>query len=80
MIPLSKLKQFKETVLGTPSQTAGQAGQEAMKARINDICNALNEVLKAKDCTLNEALVAFQAIQNGMTSVVQNQKVKIFQA
>ena len=71
-----KLKQFKD--LGKVN--AGQAGQEAMKARINDICNALNEVLKAKDCTLNEALMAFQAIQNGMTAVVQNKKVSEIQS
>lgn len=70
-----KLKEFKN--LG---KTASSAGQEAMKARLNDICNALNEVLKAKDCTLNEALLAFQAIQNGMTTVVQSQKIRDIQS
>ena len=75
--PLTGLKQFKNQILG---KSSNDQQQEAMKARINDICNALNEVLKVKDCTLNEALMSFQAIQNGLTAVVQAKKVSEIQS
>lgn len=73
--PLTGLKQFKN--LGKVG--AANPQQEAMKARINDICNGINEVLKTKDCTLEEALLSFQAIQNGLTAVVQSKKVSEIQ-
>lgn len=74
MVMFNKLKEFKD--LGKLGGTDAQKEQQEMQARLNEICDAVHVVLKEKKCTVQETIMAFQAIQNGLTSILQRKKVE----